>query len=99
MHDNVLGLNQISVNLMNNVKTLPILFLFSTHFVSYSLVLIGNGITNVDNRIENKLKKCIFREKWHICLLENQSEVLKGIVHPKMKILSLVIHPHVVRNP
>ncbi len=24
---------------------------------------------------------------------------LKGIVHPKMKILSLITHPHVVPNP
>ncbi len=25
--------------------------------------------------------------------------IIKGIVHPKMKILSLINHPHVVPNP
>ncbi len=26
-------------------------------------------------------------------------DIIKGIVHPKMKILSLITHPHVVPNP
>ncbi len=33
--------------------------------------------------------------KW----LETALDILKGIVHPKMKMLSLITHPHVVPNP
>ncbi len=31
--------------------------------------------------------------------VQSQVKLFKGIVHPKMKILSLITHPHVVPNP
>jgi len=30
---------------------------------------------------------------------EKTDSVLKGLVHPKMKIMSLMTHPHVVQSP
>jgi len=32
-------------------------------------------------------------------LLKHLTEPSKGLVHPKMKILSLITHPHVVPKP
>ncbi len=32
-------------------------------------------------------------------LIEHNDKMIKGIVHPKMKILSLITHPHFVPNP
>ncbi len=34
-----------------------------------------------------------------IKILWEKQMVQKGIVHPKMKILSLIIHPQVIPNP
>lgn len=34
-----------------------------------------------------------------LCTEDNIVMILKGILHPKMNILSLIIYPHVVPNP
>ncbi len=41
----------------------------------------------------------IYRYLNNIAMEETNWNQLKGIVHPKMKILSLITHPHVVPNP
>ncbi len=38
------------------------------------------------------------KSRWNLVLV-NMKCFLKGIVHPKMTILSLITHPHVVPNP
>ncbi len=32
-------------------------------------------------------------------IIQNNDTMIKGIVHPKMKILPVITHPHVVPNP
>jgi len=34
-----------------------------------------------------------------VVLIRGDSELLKGLVHPKMKTLSLSTHPHVIPDP
>ncbi len=40
-----------------------------------------------------------FRQCSRLLHAEVLGQIIKGIVHPKMKILSLITHPHVVPNP
>jgi len=35
----------------------------------------------------------------HVCGLLNTKEDIKGLVHPKIKIKSLITHPHAVPTP
>ncbi len=44
-------------------------------------------------------RKYFFASIFFFWLSKWRSHWLKGIVHPKMKILSLITHPHVVPNP
>ncbi len=79
-HDCVLGLNEMSVNLMNNGKRYQCFFCF-LHIFSYSLVSIGNVFFNVDNRIENKLQKmyCLRKMVLHIFLPQVNSSNFKDL--------------------
>ncbi len=82
LHDCVLGLNQMSVNLKNNGKNLPVLFsIFYTFFFVRSCFIIGNVFKNVDNRIENKLQKmyCSRKMVLHIFLPQVNSSYFKDL--------------------
>ncbi len=52
---------------------------------------------NVSARFRSKFS-LVVQEKANWLMISFNTTV-KGIVHPKMKILSLITHPHVVPNP
>ncbi len=53
-------------------------------------------IRSVDSWLNHSFESGIFNESVHQYFFD---PVLKGLVHPKMKILSLITHPYVIPNP